>query len=175
MFLEVDIDAFLAVISLRVVREYSDRGISRDSVHRILEAGRSTGSGQNRQPWKFYVVLNAAVREELAGTVFAPENLRTCQLAIAIGTTSKSTFDAGRAVQNMALAAWAEGIGSCPNGFTDAGVARRLLSVPEGESIATLLSFGYPLHPRLPNPDDVGGILSRINRKPLDQLAVWIE
>lgn len=172
---EDPIDAYLAIVSLRVVREYSDREISAGGLSRILEAGRATGSSQNRQQWMFYVVRTPAVLDELAGAVFAPGNIRGCRLAIAVTSISKSAFDPARCVQNMALAAWADGIGSSPNGIKDAGEARRVLGTQEEESIATILSLGYPLHPRLPATGDEVGILRRIERKPLQELVVWVD
>ena len=171
----IAIDTYLSIASVRVVREYSDRPVSDESLQRLLEAGRATGSSQNRQPWRFYIVRDRALREELSRTVFAPENIRGCQVAVALVTTAKSTFDVGRCVQNMVLAAWAEGIGSSPNGVREADPAMRLLDLPAGETITTILSFGYPAHPHTPRADDIAGILGRVKRKPLDELVVWVD
>ena len=46
-------DTFLAIVSKRDTRRYSERPIPDDIVHRILEAGRLAGSAKNRQPWRF--------------------------------------------------------------------------------------------------------------------------
>jgi nitroreductase len=107
--------------------------------------------------------------------VYAPTNLQGCQVAIGLALTSRATFDAGRCAQNMMLAAWAEGIGSAPNGLTDAEAAGRLLGMPAEENLVTILSFGYPLRPYVPRPDDIDGILQRVKRKPLDEIVVWVE
>ena len=168
-------DAYLALISLRVVRDYSDRPISEESLRRILEAGRATGSSQNRQPWKFYVVRGSDRLNELAPLVYAPHNIETCQTAIAITSTSKSGFDGGRVAQNMALAAWNDGIGSSPNSAREVEAAHRVIGAPDEETIVTILSLGYPARPWTPRADDVEGILQRIDRKPLDELVVWVE
>lgn len=168
-------DAYLAIVSLRVVREYADRPISDEALRRILEAGRATGSSQNRQLWHFYAVCSRSVLDALAEVAYAPDNLRGCQAAIAITTTAKSTYDAGKCSQNMALAAWTEGIGSAPNSARDMDAARRLLGAGPEETIATILSLGYPARPWTPRAEDVEGILERINRKPLDELVIWVE
>src|SRR5260370_31417654 len=42
--------------SLRAVRQFSDREISRDVLQDILEVGRWTGSSKNTQPWDLLVV-----------------------------------------------------------------------------------------------------------------------
>lgn len=167
-------DAYLAIVSVRVVREYSERPISDDALHRILQAGRVTGSSRNTQPWKFYVVRSRELLGQLAGTVFAPDNVRRCQVAIGISTTAKSPWDAGRCAQNMILAAWAEGVGSCPNGLKDMETCRRLLRLSDDESLVSLLSLGYPRTPYQPPADDIGGIISRINRRPLNDVVTWV-
>jgi nitroreductase len=168
-------DAYLAIVSLRAVHEYADRPIPDSALRRILEAGRATGSAQNRQPWRFYVVRSRELLDILAGVVYEPANLQGCQAAIALTTTSKSTFDAGRCAQNLALAAWADGIASSPNGVKDREAAHQVLVVREDETIATILSFGYPLRPRQPAADDVEGVLQRIKRKPLEELTTWVD
>lgn len=158
-----------------MVHAYSDRPISEESLHRILEAGRSTGSAQNRQEWTFYVVRDRQKLRELASTVYVPENIAGCQLAIGLASTGKRALDMGRLAQNMILAAWDEGIGSAPNGTQNAEGARRVLGLREEENLPVILSFGYPQHPHTPNPDDTAGILQRIKRKPLSDLVVWVD
>lgn len=169
------IDAYLNLISVRVVREYTDHPIPDDKLRAILQAGRATGSSVNRQQWKFYVVRSRESLAQLADSVYAPHNVATCTAAIAVATSAKSSFDVGRCSQNMILAAWDAGIGSCPNGVKDAAAAAALLGMPEDESIGTVLSLGYPLRPFQPRAGDVEGIIQRIKRKPLDELVVWVD
>jgi len=158
-----------------VVHEYADRPISDESLRRILEAGRATGSSQNRQEWTFYVVRSRERLGQLAATVYAPGNIEGCEAAVAIAATWRSTLDTGRCAQNMILAAWADGIGSAPNGVRDLENARRILGTPPEETLPIILSLGYPAHPHTPREDDVEGILRRIKRKPLDELVTWVD
>lgn len=160
---------------MRVVREYADRPIPDESLRRILEAGRVTGSSRNTQLWKLYVVRDRAGLAELAETVYAPQNVRAAQVAIGLASTAKGGFDIGRLAQNMILAAWNDGIGSSPNGVRDVEAASRQLGLSEDESLPTILSFGYPAHPHTPREGDIAGILRRITRKPLDEVVVWVE
>jgi nitroreductase len=67
---------------------------------------------------------------------------------IVAGAKGPTAFDAGRAAQNMMLTASDDGIGSCPNGIADAGRLRAALGHGEDESVATVLTFGYPAKPR---------------------------
>jgi len=162
-------DAFLAIVSRREVREYDGRPLPDDAVHRILEAGRLAGSSQNRQQRRFVVLHDA---ERVAAAVWSPENIRGAALLVAIVTSGKGplALDAGRAAQNMLLAAHNEGIGSCPNGVSDTEAMAAAVGVAEGEQVATVLSFGYPAKPRYPKPRSADEWIARASRKPFDEV-----
>jgi nitroreductase len=163
-------DAFLAVVSKREVRAYDGRSLPEDARRRILEAGLLAGSSRNRQQRRF-VVLND--RAAVAETVFNPGNIRGAALVVAIVTSGKGplALDAGRAAQNVMLAAHNEGIGSCPNGIADAGAAARCAGAEEGEQVATILSFGYPARPRDPERRSAAEWIERADRKPFDEIV----
>jgi nitroreductase len=133
------VDTYLAIVSKRDTRRYSDEPIPEDVVERILNAGRVTGSASNRQPWRFLIVEDAERRERLADAVYEPTNIRGAQLVVAILGTRP--FDLGRCAQNMMLAAWNDGVASCPNGIADAEAANEALGL-DGSPI-NVLSFGY--------------------------------
>jgi nitroreductase len=161
------VDTYLAVASKRDERRYSDRPIPDNIVDRILDAGRLSGNSQNKQAWRFVVVEDADARERLAETVYAPENVR--RAALAIGITGRA-YDAGRCSQNMMLAAWNEGVVSCPNGIRDAAGAADALGLEEGE-LAIVLSLGYPARPRDPESRPAEEWSKRANRRPLDDFV----
>ena len=155
-------DVYTAIASKRDERRYADRPISEEHVTRILDAGRLAGSSRNRQDWEFVVVSD---RDALADAVFAPANVRTASLVVAI--VCPRAFDVGRAAQNMMLAAWGDGILSCPNGVRDAAAAERIV----GAVPAIVLSFGYPATPRDPASRPAEEWSLRANRKPLDAVV----
>ena len=93
------------------------------------DAGRLAGSAKNRQPWRFVVVENSDARASLADAVYEPGNVRGAKLVVAI--VAKGSLDTGRAVQNMLLVAWNEGVGACPNGFSDPDAAKAALGLTE--------------------------------------------
>ncbi len=155
-------DTYLAIASKRDERHYADRPLPEDVVLRILDAGRLSGNAQNRQAWTFVVVSD---REALAPTVYEPQNIRTAALVVAI--VSPRAIDTGRAAQNMMLAAWNDGVISCPNGIADADGAARVV----GEPPALILSFGYPAKPRDVGSRSAEEWSARANRKPLDEVV----
>jgi nitroreductase len=162
-------DTWLAVASRREVREYADRELPEEVVTRILDAGRLAGSARNRQPWRFLVVEDPELRARLAETVYEPANLRGAKLVVAV--LAKASLDTGRAMQNMLLVAWNEGVGSCPNGIQDAERAREVLALDEDDELAIVLTFGYPARPADPSRRTPEEWSERANRKPLDELV----
>jgi nitroreductase len=158
------VDAWLAVASKRDVREYADAPVPEDVVMRILDAGRLSGSSRNTQLWEFVVVENA--RTELADAVFAPGNVLGATLVVAI-VGEAGGMDVGRCAQNMMLAAWNDGVVSCPNGIKDAEAAARIC----GGEVKSILSFGYPAKPRDPQSRSTEEWSAKANRKPLDELV----
>jgi nitroreductase len=167
------VETWLAIASRREVRDYADTPLPDEVVRRILDAGRLAGSAQNRQPWRFLIVESPELREPLADRVFEPGNVRGSQLVVAIVVAGKGpvSFDAGRCASNMLLAAWDQGVGSCPNGTPDRDAVSDLLALREDEHVATVLTFGYPAKPSDPAARTADEWSAGAGRKPLDELV----
>ena len=156
-------DTFLAIASRREMRDYAGTPIPEDVVQRILDAGRLSGSSRNTQRWQFVVVGD---HEAMAQCVYAPGNVLGAALVVAIAGAAGS-FDVGRAAQNMLLAAWNDGVGSCPNGISDAEGAERIAGAP----VSIVLTFGYPATPRDPTAHTAEEWSARAKRKPFDEVV----
>lgn len=164
-------DTYLAITSKRDVRSYADTPVEPETIDRILGGGRLSGSARNRQPWRFVVLESEAARKRASEAVYAPTNVSGAALAIAIVTTGNTGLDHGRAAQNMMLAAWNDGVVSCPNGISDHDMIGKLLGLTETERTAILISFGLPRRPADParrTPQEWG---DRADRKPLEDLV----
>jgi nitroreductase len=163
----------LVIASKREVRRFDDRPLPDDAIRRILDAGRVAGSSQNRQSRRFIAVRDRDLLERVAPTVYTPTNILGCALAVAIVTTGKgpTSFDAGRAGQNMMLAAWDEGIGSTPNGIADAELLAQVLGHGEDERVAIILAFGYPARHSDPARHTPEEWVERADRLPFDEVV----
>ena len=163
----------LAIASKREVRQYADRPLPDDAVRRILDAGRVAGSSQNRQNRRFVAIRDRDLLDRLAPCVYVPTNVLGAPLAVAIVTSGKgpTSFDAGRAAQNMMLAAWNEGIGSTPNGIADAELLAQVLGHGEDERVAIILTFGYPARPSDPARRTPEEWIERADRRPFDEIV----
>jgi nitroreductase len=159
-------DTLQAIGSVRVVRAFSDDPIAAADLDRILDAGRRAGSSKNLQRWDFIVVTDRERLARLAEVGPYAGHVSGATLAIALvtpeprapGAPLSIEWDMGRAAQNMVLAAWALGIGSCPATVYEQDLAREILGYPPDRHCEYVLSFGHPADPeRLVRPNRAGG------------------
>ena len=160
-------ETWQAINTVRVVRKFSDEPIAAADLERILNAARRTGSSKNDQHWAFIVIRDRDHLRELSAVGHYADHLAGAMVAIAFVTPDASgaynnsvMWDAGRAAQNMVLAAWDVGIGSVPATVYDHELAHRLLGLPGDRRCDFLVSFGYPADPaKLTAPNRSGGRL----------------
>jgi nitroreductase len=158
-------DVFDAVRTILAVRRYKDQPVPETVVRRIVEAGRLTASAKNAQPWHFIIVQDRSLLRQLGAVVPTGPYVAQAAFAIvvAIDQTPFAVSDASRAIQDMLLVAWGEGVGSNWAGFVG-GLAAvgQLLGVPAERDVLAILPFGYP-----------AGVVGRgkKNRKPLPEVA----
>lgn len=53
----------------RSIRQYEDKEIDEDTIKEIIEAGKYAPSAENRQPWKFIVITNKKLIQELSNEI----------------------------------------------------------------------------------------------------------
>ena len=164
-------DTYLAVASKRDWRSYADRPVPEEVQRRILDGGRVSGSSQNVQPWQFVVVESGEAKQRVGELVYVAANIESCAFAVAIATEGGGyPVDVGRAMQNMFLVAWNEGVVSCPNGMADQGAAAQALGLDDGWLPVSIPSFGYPKRDLSPEAKSAEEWSAEANRKPLDEL-----
>lgn len=159
-------DIATAIGSLRVVRRFEDRPLDPAHLDAILNAGRRASSSKNSQQWAFIACTDRTHLRELGAVGPYAGHLAGAAAAVALVTPDPRApkqslsvlWDLGLASQNMILAAWSLGIGSCPATVYDQDLARRLLGYPEEMTCHYLLSLGYPADPAdLTRPLKPGG------------------
>jgi nitroreductase len=160
------VDAWTAIRTRRVVREFANRQLARHDLERILNAGRKAASSKNQQRWDFVVVEDRDRLRALSKVGRYAGQLAGAAAAIGLVTPDPRgperplslVFDLGMASANMMLAAWELGIGSCPVTVYDADLVREILGYPADRHCAFLLSMGYPADPSvLTTPPRAGG------------------
>ena len=142
-------DTYQTILSLRSVRQFDlSRPIDEAALQRILQAGRMSGSSKDSQPWWFIVVTERERLQALSQTGNFAQHLAGAALGIAIVFDPqfyRGEFDSGRTAQNMMLAAWNDGIGSCIASMQREDDCKAVLGVPPEFRLQHIISFGYPL------------------------------
>lgn len=116
-------------------------------MRRVLEAGRLTASASNRQPWHFVLVEDRDTLRELGALVRTGPYIASAPAAVVVAiekATAKADSDASRAIQDMILTAWAEGVGSNWTGFGGLEGVREKVGLPDDYDVFAVLPFGYP-------------------------------
>jgi nitroreductase len=103
--------------------------------------------------------------------VYVPGTVLGAKLVVALVVQGSPGFDAGRAAQNMMLAAWNDGVTSCPNGMPDREKTAAVLGLGEDEQVLTVLAFGYSARPRDPERRSAEEWIARANRRPFEEVV----
>jgi nitroreductase len=144
-----------SILSRRSIRHYEPKAIPKELLDKILEAGRMAPSAANKQSWHFIVITDDALKHELSKGLFT-RFLKNAPITI-VGCAHQDRI-AGRwskistaiALQNMVIAAWAMGIGSCWIGSFQEDKVKQLLAIPQNWDVVALIPFGYPA--KIPEP-----------------------
>jgi nitroreductase len=148
-------DAYKAIVTKRDTRSYTDDPIPNEVLNRVIQAGRMAGSSKNTQPVRLIVIRDREWLKEVATCGKFSEPLLMAQVGIAVcAAPTGSDFDAGRAAQNMMVAAWNDGVATCPTSVHDQECAREKLRLPKAEKdevsgrewwrVVVIIAMGYP-------------------------------
>lgn len=156
-----DIDTVSVVndlmMSRRSIRAYKDSVISRETLNEILKYGINAPNGQNLQSYEIRVIDSPALIDSITQAVVKDnpkiaerdgfKNIfvnAPCVVCIACDTQyDMAQIDCGLLGENIILAAWAKGIGSCCLGSS----ARWILDSPSAKPYLDRMAFskGYKL------------------------------
>lgn len=141
-------DIFDCIATKLDIREFTSDDVSSEIKIKVLEAARLAGTGLNTQHWRFILIENKQNLEKLAQDSTSGSWVRSANFAVIILTNPKYNYhliDAGRALQNMQLAAWNYNIGS--GLFT--GIKEEKLrsdyGIPKELNPTIIVGFGYPV------------------------------
>ena len=144
-------------------RRYRKDEVPRPLVEKVLEAARLAPSACNRQPWRFAVATDAAVRTRLVDDGFLPglgmkwaldapvilvlgvqKSLITHQVAPLVSGVDYALIDLGIAGEHAVLQATELGLGTCWIGWIRPKAVRRVLEWPAEITPQALITVGWP-------------------------------
>jgi nitroreductase len=140
-------DVFEAIEKRKSVRSYQSTPVPQETVTKLLEAARIAPSAGNIQPWHLIVVTDPEQRKALSKGTFAKFLADAPLVIVGCGDTKASpdwyAVDTSLALENIALAATAEGLGTCFVGSFKEEDVKPVLKLPVNLSVIAMLAVGY--------------------------------
>lgn len=147
------------IISRRTIRAFQDKPVARKLLDNFVNAARLAPAAANRQPLRYIVVDDSDICNNifpnirLAGYLDWSPTAEVQPRAYIVITVDKKLqkptwipFDVACAAENICLAAWDEGIGSCMIGAYNKTEVKDVLLIPHEIDIGLIVALGYPAH-----------------------------
>ena len=113
-------EIFDCIKTRRSIRNYTDRPIEKTDIDKIIEAAVWAPSGKNGQPWKFKIITDKELVDQVSDMSAYGKWMRSATCFICVFLDKERSYDyikdvqsCGAAVQNIMLCAHSLGIGSC--------------------------------------------------------------
>jgi nitroreductase len=150
-------DIWTAIKNRRSIRKFTADAVEeRVLKDLVLEAGIWAPSGGNAQSWRFLVITDPKILNKLK--LVSPGLLGTLNSAIVIcqdlayalqkggelGVKTLSLMDTAMAAQNIMLAAYAVGLGTCPIVSFHPEAVQKIIGLPAHIYPQLLISVGFP-------------------------------
>ena len=168
------------------IRNYLDKLVEDEKINYVIECARRAPSCINRQCWRFIVVNDKKIIEELSKTSLINRWLKNVQVIIvACGDTRKSCIindinyfivDVSIALEHLVLAATDKGLGTCWIAGFDGKKVKEILKIPEHIQVVALTPLGYPAEKNGFGEDVTQVIIQSKKRKSMDEIIhnnIW--
>jgi nitroreductase len=167
----VKMDVSEAIRTRRSIRSYLKKPVEKKKLLKVLEAARLSPSAVNFQPWTFIVVTKPKIKQELGASYQSEWFISAPVIIVACAHLDKAwkrfdgeeywKVDISIAMQNLVLAAWEQGLGTCWIGAFNEDEAKKALGIPSNIRVVAMTPLGYPAEEKGPVTD----------RKPLDEIV----
>jgi len=161
-------------------RKYSNKPVEKEKIQKCIESARLSPSAYNSQPWKFIVVDNYELKEQIADCaaslgmngftyqcpIIIAVVLEKTKFMASLGSVIKdkefSLLDLGIAVNQFCLQATDIGLGTCIIGWFNEKKVKDLLHIKDNKRVPLLISLGYSESP-----------IREKTRKPIEKMCSW--
>ena len=168
------VEVFEAIQGRRSIRAFESREVPEELVERLIEAARWAPSAGNIQPWEFIIVRKQEIKRKLAEAALWQSFIEEAPVVIVVcadevrstqgyGMRGKTLYciqDTAAAIQNIHLAAYSMGLGTCWVSAFREDEARKVLKIPARIRPVAIIPVGYPAE--TPSPR---------SRRPLKQIV----
>jgi nitroreductase len=148
-------DVVTAIRNRRSVRHFQESSIDRKKVLEALEAASWAPSGLNNQPWRFALIWDQTLKNELAGLTRYSTVLQNASVLIPVFLDKERSYDhvkdcqaIGACIQNLLLTVYAQGLGAVWVGeiLKNGERVLKILELPERLELMAVVAIGDPAH-----------------------------
>lgn len=161
-------------------RKYSDKPVEKEKIQQCIETTRLAPSTNNSQPWKFVIIDNKELKEQIADSttslginkfthqapVMIAVVLEKMDVMSSLGSVIKnkefSLLDVGIAVNQFCLQAADIGLGTCIIGWFDEKKVKKLLHIDSKKRVPLIITLGYS-----------NSQTRKKTRKPIEKMSSW--
>ncbi len=164
------LEVIRTIYERRSVRNFTEAPVERRLIMEILQAASWAPSGLNNQPWRFAIIWDQRLKEELGRLTRYSAVLKNAAVLVPVFLDQDSSYDRvkdcqaiGACLQNLLLAVHAHGLGATWIGEILKNKERvlSLLELPERLELMAVVAVGHPLHRNQTS-----------HRKPVEELVV---
>lgn len=152
-------DVFTSIKTRRSIRSFKEDPFPEDLLTQLLEAGQAAPTAGNVQPWKFFVVRNRPLQEQLTDAALGQTWILSAPVIIVVcadlarsgssygkrGSELYAIQDTAAAIQNILLTATAFGLAACWVGAFREELAAKVLEIDSQKMRpVALIPVGYP-------------------------------
>jgi nitroreductase len=158
---------FETIRDRRSIRTYKGERIPKDKLDKLLETARLAPSAANRQVWKFIVVEDEQIKNQLVTACNNQAFVGTASQVIAgIGDPAQKwhQVDLAIALEHIVLEAVELELGTCWIGAFNEDEVKKILKIPQDKKVVALLTVGVPAESPAARP-----------RKALEEIVAYNE
>ncbi len=136
----------------RSIRKFTHDEIDDKTIDLIIEMGTWAPSGLNNQPWRFMVIRDQHVRDEVSTQTKYSSIIRGAPVCIAVFLDNTQSYDrvkdiqaVGACIQNMLLTIHDLGLGGVWLGeiLKNRATVEKILKVPESCELMAVVALGH--------------------------------
>jgi len=150
-------DVYEAILKRRSIRKYMDMPVEWDKLGKVVDAGRLAPCAGNLQSWKFVVVTEKELRNQLSEACLKQYWMQTAPVHIVVcaeitklsrfygirGERLYSIQSCAAAAESMILMATSIGLATCWVSAFDEEMIKRILRIPDFVRPQMVITLGY--------------------------------
>lgn len=153
-------DVIEAIKGRKSIRSFQDKEISNKDIQEIIRCGTCAPSAGNVQPWEFVIVTDRKQKEAIAQAAYNQDFIVQAPVVLVVladksrsgsvygsrGVNLYSIQDTAAAIQNILLATYNLGLGTCWIGAFNDDEVNEIIRAGKYVQAVAIIPIGYPMN-----------------------------